>query len=214
MIDLTENDNNSIFLINLLEDMIVQCNAETREHMWYVGRYAEIIADNYLRLYPSKMTQHKCELISYAARIHDIGKVTIQDALLHKEGRLSVFEFDLYKKHTIKGGQIIKSMSTGQDRELERICYNVCVYHHEKYDGSGYPYGIKDDKIPIEAQIVGLADIYDTLLRCRNREPFTMERVFYMILNDKCGAISPNLKFCFEKSASELENVEYARKVV
>ena len=202
-------------LIKVLENMIIRSNIETREHICCVRRYAEIIAYRYSIMYPSsRLTQNRCELIADAARIHDIGKISVQDMLLHKKGRLSVFEFDLYKKHTIKGGQMIKAMFADTDKEFERICYNICVYHHEKFDGSGYPYGLKNDKIPLEAQIVGLADMYDTLLRCTNVESFTRKRIFNMLINDECGAISPRLKLCFEKSLAELEKVKYVRKAV
>ena len=120
-----------------------------------------------------------------------------------------MYEFSLYKKHTIKGGQVIKSLSNGRDKDFERICYNVCVYHHEKYDGSGYPYGIKADKIPVEAQIVGIADIYDTLVHHNFKEKIDPGRAFYMIVNGECGGISPKMVRCLEECRWELEGVLY-----
>lgn len=205
-----DNIDNTAFTV-LLEDMMTLRNAETREHIWYVKEYSRVIARAYAKHFPrSRMSMRKQELIIEAAGIHDVGKLIMQDCLLYKPGRMSTYELELYKKHTIKGGQIIKSLSTGRDRDFERICYNVCVYHHEKYDGTGYPYGLKEDKIPIEAQIVGLADIYDTLLRCRNREAFTKEKAYRMIMDAECGLISPRLTECLKASREELESINYA----
>lgn len=198
---------------SLLEDMIAQRNAETREHMWYVKQYAGVISKRYAKIFPrSRMTKRKQELIIEAAGVHDVGKLMMQDCLLYKQGKMSVYEFDMYKKHTIKGGQIIKSLSSGRDRDFERICYNVCVYHHEKYDGSGYPYGLKEDKIPVEAQIVALADIYDTLLRCKGRESFSKDMAYNMIMNGDCGKISPKIADCFKDLKDDLEEIDYAHR--
>ena len=207
--DVPNDDSMNDTFIELLSDMIIQSNTESREHMWFVERYSSILSRYYSKLYPrSRMSSKKQKLIANAARIHDVGKISMPDVLLTKMGTMSFNEFNLYKKHTIKGSQIIRSFSVGRDRDFERICYNVCLNHHEKYDGSGYPYGLKADKIPIEAQIVGLADIYDTLRHGGVPEPVSDNKAFYMIVNGKCGKISERLINCFEEAREELEAVD------
>jgi putative two-component system response regulator len=207
--DVPNDDSMNDTFIELLSDMIIQSNTESREHMWFVERYSSILSRYYSKLYPrSRMSSKKQKLIANAARIHDVGKISMPDVLLTKMGTMSFNEFNLYKKHTIKGSQIIRSFSVGRDRDFERICYNVCLYHHEKYDGSGYPYGLKADKIPVEAQIVGLADIYDTLRHGGVPEPVSDNKAFYMIVNGKCGKISERLINCFEEAREELEAVD------
>ena len=194
-----------------LHDIVIQCKAESREHLWYVREYTRILAESYAKIYSrSKLTSKKQEIIVMASAFHDIGKITIPDSILDKPGHLSMYEMDVLKKHTIKGGQIIKSMSWKVDRDFSRICYNICLYHHEKYDGSGYPYGLKADKIPIEAQLVGLADMYDVLIHGNiNKKVTEKPRAYYMLMNDKCGAISPRLKECFEYAKETMEKLEY-----
>ena len=207
--DVPNDDSMNDTFIELLSDMIIQSNTESREHMWFVERYSSILSRYYSKLYPrSRMSSKKQKLIANAARIHDVGKISMPDVLLTKMGTMSFNEFNLYKKHTIKGSQIIRSFSVGRDRDFERICYNVCLYPQEKYDGSGYPYGLKADKIPVEAQIVGLADIYDTLRHGGVPEPVSDNKAFYMIVNGKCGKISERLINCFEEAREELEAVD------
>lgn len=194
-----------------LFDIVIQCRAESREHLWYVREYTRILAEAYAKIYRrSKLTSRKQDIIVMAAPLHDIGKITIPDFIMDKPGHLSMSEINVLKKHTIKGGQIIKSMSWNVDRDFCRICYNICLYHHEKYDGSGYPYGLKAEKIPIEAQLVGLADMYDILIHSNvNKKAMEKPRAYYMLMNDKCGAISPRMKECFEYAKETMEQVEY-----
>lgn len=194
--------------IELLSDMITQSGSESRIHMSYVQQYTSILVRFYSKLFPrAKMSDNKQKHIVLASLIHDVGKISMPDVLLARKGRMSVSELNLYKRHTIKGGQIVRSFSSGRDKDFERICYNVCLYHHEKYDGSGYPYGYREDKIPIEAQIVGLADIYDTLIHSDMSEDIGKSRAFHMIINNECGVISPKLIKCFESARKEMEAI-------
>ena len=99
-------------------------------------------------------------------------------------------------------------MSEFQDRDYRRICCNVCLYHHEKYDGTGYPYGLKKDRIPLEAQLVGLADMYDALVNAEvNKKPYSKDIAFYMLMNGKCGELSPRMKECLQEAKDILEVV-------
>lgn len=196
-------------LIEILRDIISYRSTESEEHIWYVQQYTRILAEQYAALYPrSKMTKHKIDLIVQAAQLHDVGKITMPDSILTRSGMLSKSELDLLKEHTIKGSQIVKVLSELQEKDYSRICYNVCLYHHEKYDGTGYPCGLKGDKIPVEAQIVGLADMYDVLVNPNmNKEPYPKEKAYYMLMNGRFGELSPKMRECLEESKELLENV-------
>ncbi|MCR5702671.1 MAG: HD domain-containing protein [Lachnospiraceae bacterium] len=197
--------------VEFMVDMLVQCKADTREHIWYVARYTEILAETYARLYPkARMTAKKRSIIIQASKIRDIGKLALPDVLLDKAGEMSDMELEYYKKHTIKGSQMILNLSGKIGREYERISYNTCLYHHEKYDGSGYPYGLKGKKVPIEALLVGLADIYDALVNFKGRRAtYTNEEAVFLILDGRCGELSPKMRECIIEARDEMEAVKY-----
>lgn len=197
--------------IDYMTDMLVLCKADTREHIWYVSQYTGILADTYARLYPrSRMTATKRYNIVQASKIRDIGKLAIPDILLDKAGEMSPAEMSYYQKHTIKGSRMILALSGKVGSEYEKVCYNVCLYHHENYDGSGYPYGLKGQKIPVEALLVGLADIYDALVNYKGRrEKYTREEALFLILDGKCGELSPKLRECLLEARDEIEAVKY-----
>ncbi len=183
---------------------------ETEKHLNYVQGYTRILATQYANLFPkSRMTKDKIERIVKAARLHDIGKLAIPEWILLKEGRISEGELDILKTHTIKGCEMVHLLGQTDDEEYNRICHNVVLYHHEKYDGSGYPYGLKKDKIPTEAQIVALADIYDVLIHgVGERKRFTKDEAFRMILRDDFGPVSPKLRECFVVAKEDMESFE------
>lgn len=183
---------------------------ETEKHLLYVQGYTKILATQYSQLYPkSRMTKQKIERIVKASRLHDVGKLAVPEWILLKDGRLSEGEFDILKTHTTKGCEMVHLLGQTKDEEYNRICHNIVLYHHEKYDGTGYPYGLKKDKIPLEAQIVALADIYDVLIHGEgNRQRFTKEEAFQMILRDDFGQISPKLRECLVVAKSALEEFE------
>jgi len=180
---------------------------ETEEHLSYVQGYTRILARKYAELYPkSRMTNDKIERIVKASRLHDVGKLAMPEWILLKDGRLSEGEFDLFKAHTVKGCEMVHLLGQTPDEEFNRICHNIVLYHHEKYDGTGYPYGLKKDKIPMEAQIVGLADMYDVLVHGKGeRKRFTKEEAFQMLMRDDFGQISPKLRECFAMVKEDME---------
>ncbi len=181
---------------------------ESKEHLMYVEEYTRILATCYAKQYPkARMTQKKIEYIVKASRYHDIGKIAIPDWILLKDGRLSVGEMEILRTHTIKGCEMFHVMGMTEDEDYNRICHNVILYHHEKYDGTGYPYGLRKDKIPKEAQLVGLADMYAVLVHgIGERKKFTKEEAFSMLLQDEFGEISPRLKECLTIAKEEMEN--------
>lgn len=194
-------------LIEVLYDIINYRNAETIQHVDFVQGYTKILAEHYAKIFPkAKMTAKKIEMITKAASMHDVGKIAMPDAILNRPGRLSDAEMEILKEHTIKGEQIMGVLTEFQSSEYSRICCNVCLYHHEKYDGTGYPNKMKKDKIPVEAQIVALADMYDTLVNSSvNRQTFSKEKAYYMLMNGECGELSPRMKECLEDAKEDME---------
>lgn len=194
-------------LVSVLRDIVEYRNVEYPEHLDYIQGYTRILAENYAMLYPrAKMTKEKIGYIVQAARFHDVGKITMPDAILSRPGRLSKWDLELLKEHTIKGRDIVQVMAELEDDMFSKICCNVCLYHHAKYDGSGYPVDIRKERIPIEAQIVGLADMYETMVHSvALRKKYSKEQVYNMLMNGKCGELSPRMKECLQASKKELE---------
>lgn len=130
--------------------------------------------------------------ISLASIMHDVGKIAIPDAILNKPGRLTPEEFDIMKTHTTQGGELLKKIPQMREHEAFRYAYDIAVHHHERYDGSGYPDGLKGDEISLWAQIVSLADVYDALTskRCY-KDAFGADEAVQMIKGGKCGVFNP-----------------------
>ncbi len=140
------------------------------------------------------LTPEKIEKITMAASMHDVGKISIPDAILNKPGRLTAEEFEIMKSHTTKGFDILNSIEVGQDDEFSTYCREICRYHHERYDGRGYPDRLVGDEIPIWGQIVSLVDVYDALVSPRvYKPPYSHERALEMIVNGECGVFNPKL---------------------
>lgn len=187
-------------LIGVLQDVVEYRNVESLQHIDYVQGYTKILADYYARIFPkSRMTPEKIDYIVRAAKWHDIGKIAMPDSVLSRTGHLSKWELELIKEHTTKGGNIMSVVTELEDEEFQRICYNVCMFHHEKYDRSGYPGTLRKERIPIEAQIVGLADMYEVL-----RHSYGCEDPYTMLMDGACGDLFPRMKDCLTAARKEL----------
>lgn len=158
-------------------------------------------------------SDEKIELISYASILHDVGKIAISDLILNKPGKLTPEEYEVVKTHSKKGAEIISKINIDESNPIMRYAYDICLHHHERYDGKGYPDGLKGDEISIEAQVVGLADVYDALTqeRCYKRA-FSKEEAINMMVTGQCGSFNPKLlavfvsiigKLDFEKNTEE-----------
>lgn len=136
-------------------------------------------------------------MITTASALHDIGKISIPEEILNKPGKLTPEEFNTIKQHTTIGADIIKQMYTGQEKPLSQLAWQICRWHHERWDGRGYPDGLLGESIPISAQVVALADVYDALTskRCY-KDAFDHEKALEMILAGECGAFNPFLLSC------------------
>ena len=139
-----------------------------------------------------------------ASALHDIGKISIPDEILLKPGRLTLEEFAIMKEHTTKGCEILEKFKQ-EDSDFYQYCYDICRYHHERYDGKGYPDHLKGDEIPVWAQVVSIADVFDALIspRCY-KAPYAIPKAVDMIFNGECGTFSPKLLECFESAKFKL----------
>ena len=163
----------------------------TFQHSTNVSQYAVLLAQKL------GLSRNDIQTVKVAGLLHDIGKIGIDDKILNKPGRLTDEEFKIMQNHTIIGARILKNMEGYEDEELMMVAYQICRWHHERYDGRGYPDGLKGDEIPISAQVVSLADVYDALVGERvYKKAYSHEKAVQMILNGECGAFNPILLEC------------------
>lgn len=201
-------------IIDILGTVVEYRNLESGEHINRVKGFTKILADEMMKEYPEYgLRMADIEMISSAAALHDIGKIAIPDNILLKPGRLTKEEFDIMKSHTTRGCDILNSIEGAWDEDYGKVSYEICRHHHERYDGKGYPDGLKGDEIPISAQLVSIADVYDALVTERvYKSAFSKEEAFRMIQNGECGTFSPKLLKCFENMRKEFEELADRQK--
>lgn len=201
-------------IIDILGTVVEYRNLESGQHIRRVKGFTRILAEKAAKRYPEyNLTRERINVITTAAALHDIGKISIKDSVLLKPGRLTKEEFEYIKTHTTKGCDILEQIDGAWDQEYARISYAICRYHHERYDGKGYPDGLKGEEIPIEAQLVSIADVYDALVSKRvYKSAYEKNRAFQMIQDGECGVFSTKLMECFRESRGEFEALaeEYA----
>ena len=200
-------------IIEILGTVVEYRNLESGEHVKRVGEYTRILAETFMVEYPEYgLTQEKINVIVSASALHDIGKITIPDSILLKPGRLTKDESEYMKSHTTRGCELLESMKNVLDPQYEKVSYEICRHHHERFDGKGYPDGLVGDAIPLSAQLVSVADVYDALVneRCY-KDAFPPEEAFHMIVNGECGVFSPRLMEVFRKVRPEFEKLVNAK---
>lgn len=187
---------------------VVECrNLESNRHVRRVKGFTQILAQEAMKEYPEYgLTPEKIEVIVMASALHDVGKIAIPDSILLKPGKLTKDEFEYMKSHTTRGGAIIQQIRGSWDEEYGRVSMEICRHHHEKYDGKGYPDGLAGEEIPISAQLVSIADVYDSLVSERvYKSAYSNEEAFHMIVNGECGIFSPKLMECFRSVRDKFE---------
>ena len=191
-------------VIDLLGNVVESRDETTGEHIRRVRGYTAILARCIMKTCPEYgLNERRIGRIVSAAALHDVGKVAIPDSILRKPGRLTDEEFALMKTHSAKGCEILQHLSDKWDEEYLRVSMEICRSHHEKWDGMGYPDGLSGDNIPISAQIVSVADIYDALTTKRvYKDAYTPERAYEMIMEGRCGAFSPKMLACIAECRS------------
>ena len=199
------------YLISLIESR----DFFAEHHCEKVRRFTEIMLDKVVRFCPEyQLTEKDCDQIAFAATMHDLGKIIVPDHILHKPGKLDYEEQEIMKNHTRKGRQIFEHITGNMkpedpEYELFRYCAEVCMYHHERFDGGGYQMGLEKDDIPISAQVVGLVDAYDALISERIYKPaYSRTEAFEMIIGGECGIFNPRLIELFSMVRMELEEVQ------
>lgn len=196
-------------VIETLSSVVEFRNLESGMHIKRIKYFTKVLLEYAKDLYPElELNTERIDMISSAATMHDVGKISIPDTILLKPGKLTNEEFDLMKSHTIRGCEIIKSVSARINDEYFRICYDIAGYHHERYDGRGYPHKLSGEEIPFEAQYVAVADVYDALVseRCY-KKAFTTEQAYNMIINGECGVFSQKVMKCFELAREKFEEL-------
>lgn len=184
-------------------------NLESGEHIQRVKEFTRILLNQMQESYPELgVTSESIDLMVKASALHDIGKIGISDTLLCKPGRLEPEEFEIMKEHTTIGCDIIKKFVTHKNEQFYRHCYDICRYHHERWDGSGYPDHLVGNDIPLSAQMVAVADVYDALVNKRVYKPaFAHNEAVRMIKGGECGVFSPIALECFEIAQEEFKKV-------
>lgn len=198
-------------IIELLGDVTEARDIESGEHIHRVKGFTKILANQMMLDWPEYgLTPERIELISSASPLHDIGKIAIPDAILLKPGRLTDEEFEIMKTHTTKGCELLRKSPKDWSPAYLETSIEICHYHHEKYDGKGYPLGLVGDEIPISAQIVSLADCFDALTSKRvYKEAFSSDTAYNMINEGKCGMFNPKILDSFRKCISLFEKQEF-----
>lgn len=196
----------NVELVDTMSSMIEFRNMESGEHIKRIRNYTAIILKYIMKHYPEYgLTEEDSETIEITSAMHDIGKIAVPDNILLKNGPLNYEEREIMKTHTTKGAEIIDKIAFKGSTKFHKYCYDIAKYHHERYDGNGYPNGLVGDEIPIAAQIVALADVYDALVSIRiYKESYSPEKAYEMILNDECGVFSDKIKDCFLRAKAEM----------
>lgn len=194
-------------IIDILGTVVESRNLESGDHIQRVKGYTRILAETMMREYPEYgLDQHAVDVMVPASALHDVGKIAIPDSILLKPGRLTPEEFAEMKLHTTRGCEIIASIVGAWDEEYKKVSYDICRYHHERYDGRGYPDGLVGEEIPVAAQVVSIADVYDALISKRvYKDAYTRDEAFRMIMEGECGTFSPKLLDCFAKARGAFE---------
>lgn len=195
---------NNDFLINALSSVVEFRSLESGEHIHRVKYYTKLLLKYLVKYYPQyNLTDEDVELIVSASALHDLGKIAIPDNILLKPGKLTAAEFEEMKKHTTYGCELLEKFKQEED-DFYRYCYDICRYHHEKSDGKGYPDGLVGDEIPIWAQVVSVADVYDALVSKRvYKAAYAVQEAARMIVDGECGVFSPQMLECFELAKEE-----------
>ncbi len=217
-----ESEKNNRMMLEIFSNLVELRNGEDGAHVLHVNVLTGMLLERLLQKTDKyNLSWKERSLIVTASALHDIGKMGISKSLLNKKGKLTPEEFETVKQHTVIGAKMLEDMAMYKDEALVKTAIEICRHHHERYDGNGYPDGLKGDDIPISAQVVALADVYDALVSERPyKKIYTHDEAMQMILNGECGCFNPLLLECFtdisenikEDLQKSLENDETLKK--
>lgn len=193
-----EKEKNNQIMIRILSQIVEFRNGESGLHVEHINILTGLLLERLVQKTDHyDLTWSDQYRITLASALHDIGKIGIDDKILNKPGRLTKEEFEIMKSHTLIGASILENLGLYQEEPLIKTAYQICRWHHERYDGKGYPDGLRGDEIPISAQVVSVADVYDALVNERvYKKAITHEKAIEMILNGECGVFNPILLEC------------------
>ncbi|WP_303873520.1 diguanylate cyclase [Eubacterium ramulus] len=198
-------------MVAILSHIVEFRNGESGLHVQHINVLVKMLLER-LRQVTDKyhISWLEQDIIVMASSLHDIGKIGIDDKILNKRGKLTAEEFEIMKTHTLIGASILEDLEWYQEEPLVKMAYSICRWHHERYDGKGYPDGLKGEEIPIAAQVVSLADVYDALVSKRvYKEGYSHEKTIEMILNGECGNFNPILIECLKDIQSDIPDEVY-----
>ena len=204
-----EKEKNNRMMVGILSQIVEFRNGESGPHVLHIQTLTRLLLERLVQ----KTGQYGLSwseqyMISMASALHDIGKIGIDEKILNKPGKLTKEEFDIMKTHTLIGATMLENLKMYQGEILLEVAYQICRWHHERYDGKGYPDGLVGEKIPISAQVVSLADAYDALISDRvYKKAYSHEQAVKMILNGECGAFNPVLLECLTDIQDHLKEV-------
>lgn len=199
-------ENNTDMLVGVLSHIVEFRNGESGAHVRHIRIITELLLRRLLESSRSSITAEQQDMIPLASALHDIGKIGIDEKILNKPGKLTPEEFEVMKTHSMLGAKMLHDLDNFAEQPLLQTAYEIARWHHERWDGRGYPDGLKGDEIPISAQLVSLADVYDALTseRCY-KKAFSHEKAVQMILNGECGAFNPLLLQCLTDIQADLK---------
>ena len=204
-----EREKSSKLMINILSHIVEFRNGESGLHVLHIQTITEMLLRQLVQKENNRyaLSKEQIRMITTASALHDIGKISVPDEILNKPGRLTAEEFAVIKGHSMAGANMLSELPLDQKEEpLVKTAYEICRWHHERYDGGGYPDGLKGEEIPVSAQVVALADVYDALTseRCY-KDAYSHEKAIEMILAGQCGAFNPLMLECLLDISSSLK---------
>ena len=193
-----EKEKNNRMMTGILSQIVEFRNGESGLHVLHINILTQLLLEKLMRKSENyDLSWSQQHMIATASALHDIGKIGIDEKILNKSGKLTKEEFEAMKQHTIIGARMLDRLEMYHDEEMMKYAYEICRWHHERYDGKGYPDGLKGEEIPISAQVVSLADVYDALVSDRvYKKAYSHEKAMEMILNGECGMFNPLLLEC------------------
>lgn len=210
-----EKERNNRMMIGILSQIVEFRNGESGLHVIHINLITQLLLEQLVKKTGKyQLSWEDRLLIATASALHDIGKIGIDEKILNKPGKLTKEEFEIMKTHTLIGAQMLDNLDMYRNEKLLKLAHEICRWHHERYDGKGYPDGLVGEEIPISAQVVSLADVYDALVSERvYKKAFSHEKALEMIQNGECGTFNPLLLRCMTEAQDKLKTMmEIAEK--
>lgn len=210
-----EKEKNSRVMVDILSHIVEFRNGESGLHVMHIRVMTEVLLKQLAKMTTAyDLSPETITMITNASALHDIGKISIPEHILNKPGKLTAEEFEIMKTHSAIGARILEDTPYHQKEALLKTARDICLWHHERYDGNGYPDGLQGEEIPVSAQVVSLADVYDALTSKRvYKEAYSHETAMRMIFAGECGIFNPLLLKCLKEAESYLKKELTTRSV-